>query len=289
MQDRLKRYDINKWANAFIDAIDKIENNKQKFLTKKIIKSIENEICKSYRDSDKRIIFLDYDGTLVGFKGKPEQAIPDDEIIFILDKIAANPKNELVLISGRDRKTFDKWFKNKSYTLITEHGVWIKIPEGEWELIEPMNNDWKDLIKPGIELYVDRTPGSFIEEKTYSLVWHFRKTDPELGARRAIELKDELTSLTSNLNLEIMEGNKVIEIKNSGVNKGRAAIKKIGNSKYDFIIGIGDDWTDEYLFEQLPENAYTIKVGLTNTKARLNVENIEEVRKILKLLSDCEK
>jgi trehalose 6-phosphate synthase/phosphatase len=288
MQDRLKRYDVNKWANDFLDALDQTETNKQKFMSKKITQSIENEICEAYKKAGSRILFLDYDGTLVGFKGKPEQASPDGELIALLDHLAANPKNELVLISGRDKDTFDKWFPGKNYSMITEHGVWTKDKKTDWELIEPMASEWKKNIKPGMQLYVDRTPGSFIEEKTYSLVWHFRKTDPELGARRAIELKDELTSLTANHNLEILEGNKVIEIKNSGVNKGRAALKKIGTKNYGFVMGIGDDWTDEYMFEQLPENAYTIKVGMIQTRAFYNVENYLMVRRLLNLLAGCE-
>jgi trehalose 6-phosphate synthase/phosphatase len=209
------------------------------------------------------------------------------QIDFINHIRELNNNMQIIIASHSPAITFEKWFKNRQYSLITEHGVWIKNIHEDWELIEPMDKSWKETIRPGIELYVDSTPGSFIEEKNYSLVWHFRKTDPELGARRAIELKDELTSFTANHNLEILEGKKVIEIKNSGINKGRAALKKMGKTEYDFVIGIGDDWTDEYMFEQLPEEAYTIKVGMANTKARFNVENNDEVRRILKLMTEC--
>ena len=288
MQDRLKRYNIEKWANDFIDTLEDIISGKEKYLTKKITQSIEADICKSFKKAKKRIIFLDYDGTLVGFKNKPELARPDEELLGIMDKIVENPKNEIVLISGRDKETFDSWFMGKKYTLITEHGVWMKNNNKDWELFEQINSDWKKIIKPGMQLYVDRTPGSFIEEKDYSLVWHFRKTDPELGARRAIELKDELTSFTANHNLEILEGNKVIEIKNSGVNKGRAAMKRIGNTNYEFIIGIGDDWTDEYLFEHLNDKGYTVKVGIGNTKAGYSLESYEDVRRFLIKMGNCD-
>ena len=97
----------------------------------------------------------------------------------------------------------------------------------------------------------------------------------------ANEMKDELTSLIANHNLEILEGNKVIEVKNSGVNKGRAAVHKLGDDNFDFIIGIGDDWTDEYLFEELPDKSITIKVGMKNTLAKFNVESYNDVRKLL--------
>ena len=99
--------------------------------------------------------------------------------------------------------------------------------------------------------------------------------------QRAWELKDELRTLTSNLNLEIMDGDKVLEIKYSGINKGRAALQKIGNEHYDFILAVGDDWTDEFTFEAMPEGAYTIKVGTKTTKADYYIESVELVRELL--------
>lgn len=260
---------------------------KEKYTSKKITPKIQDKLINKYKKANKRIIFLDYDGTLVGFKNKPDAAVPDKEIYQILDKLSENNKNELVLISGRDRNTFDKWFKDKNYSMIVEHGVWMKGPENDWQLIEQMNVDWKESIRPAIEFYVDRTPGTFIEEKNFSLVWHYRKADPELGVIRSNELKDELTSLIANHNLEILEGNKVIEVKNSGINKGRSAIMMMGNENFDFVMGIGDDWTDEYLFEALQNRAETIKVGLKNTKAKYNVESFLNVRELLRKLSEA--
>ena len=286
MQKRLQRYNIDRWASDFLNSLKKVQEDKDKYIAKKMNSSIEKKIRTNYDKAGKRILFLDYDGTLVGFKDKPIDASPDKELYEILDKLAANPKNEVVLISGRDKETFTKWFGKKNYTLIVEHGVWIKTPGENWRLIEQMKIDWKEDIKPIFEFYVDRTPGSFIEEKNYSFVWHYRKADPELGNIRANELKFDLSGLISNHNLEILEGNKVIEIKNSGINKGRAALYKINNTHYDFILGIGDDWTDEYLFQDLPAKAYTIRVGLKNTLAKYNVNTPEDVRNLLSKLSE---
>jgi trehalose 6-phosphate synthase/phosphatase len=285
MQNILKRYNIVKWAQDFIKSLENTCKMRNKYLAKKINEAIENQILKSYKKSDSRILFLDYDGTLVGFKTNPELAAPDKELYKTLDKLARDNRNEIVLISGRDKNTFESWFGMKKYTLIVEHGVWIRKPSHKWRMVEQMNNEWKELIRPSIEFYVDRTPGSFIEEKNYSIAWHYRKADHELGAQRAIELKDQLTSLIGNYNLEILEGNKVIEIKNSGINKGRAALHLIADKEYDFILGIGDDWTDEYLFEELPGNAITIKVGIVNTSATYNVESISYVRDLLKKMT----
>ncbi len=285
MQMRLKRYNIEKWTKDFLGSLTDTMVQRRKYATKKLVTGEELKLLDAYRHAKKRILFLDYDGTLVGFQKKPELATPDEDLYRILDKLAVKKGNEIVLISGRERKAFTEWFGDKKYSLITEHGVWIKSPGSDWKLIEKMNKEWKALIRPVIEFYVDRTPGSFIEEKNYSLVWHFRKCDPDLGNIRAIELKDQLTSLIANKNLEILEGNKVIEVKNSGINKGRAAVHKITGGDYDFIMAIGDDWTDEYLFEELPQSAYTIKVGMANTKARYKVDTFNDVRKLLAKLA----
>ena len=285
MQTRLKRYNIEKWTKDFLSSLTSTAVQRSRYATKKLTTDEELKLLDAYRHAKKRILFLDYDGTLVGFQKKPELATPDEDLYKILDKLALKKGNEIVLISGRDRGAFTEWFGDKKYSLITEHGVWKKSPGSEWKLIEKMNKEWKEFIRPVIEFYVDRTPGSFIEEKNYSLVWHFRKCDPDLGNIRAIELKDELTSLIANNNLEILEGNKVIEVKNSGINKGRAASQRISRDDYEFILGIGDDWTDEYLFEELPLSAYTIKVGMLNTKAKYNVDTFNDVRNLLKKLA----
>jgi trehalose 6-phosphate synthase/phosphatase len=155
-------------------------------------------------------------------------------------------------------------------------------------MIEHIQKDWLEIIRPILQFYVDRTPRSFVETKNYSLVWHYRDTDPDLGIQRSWELKDELKDLVANLNLEIMDGDMVIEIKNSGINKGRAAALKMGEDDYPFILAIGDDWTDEYTFNALPEKAFTIKVGTKTTKAGYYIEGVQDVRKILQALAVLE-
>lgn len=136
-------------------------------------------------------------------------------------------------------------------------------------------------IRPILETFVDRTPGTFIEEKNYSLAWHYRNADPELGEIRANELATVVKELSSNKDLGVLDGNKVLEIKSGAVNKGKAVSKEIFNKDYDFIFAIGDDWTDEYMFEELPASAYTVKVGLQKTAARLYVEDTDHVRQLL--------
>ncbi|MCW3786015.1 bifunctional alpha,alpha-trehalose-phosphate synthase (UDP-forming)/trehalose-phosphatase [Plebeiibacterium sediminum] len=281
MKERIQRYDVFKWANEFVKSLKKAESIQNDFLAKRITKSLAEKLIDKYHDSKKRAIFLDYDGTLAPFKKNPQDAKPDDELHDIIKNLTSNELNTVTIISGRDRYTLEKWFAGHKVNLICEHGVWLKTVNGDWEMLTTVNNNWMPNVRPIMEHFVDRTPGSFIEEKNYSLVWHYRKAEPDQGELRANELKDELNTHLSNHNLEIMEGNKVIEVKSGGINKGVAALKFLNNEPYDYIMAIGDDWTDEFMFRELPEDAITIKVGMKHTKAAYKVESVDAVRSLL--------
>lgn len=287
LQKRLKRYNVERWARDFMKSLADVKKLQQTHLTKKINIERKENIVNDYHKTKNRIFLLDYDGTLSGFKKNPADAKPDQELYSILNKLSVNPQNSVVIISGRDKETLGKWFVgDKNISFIAEHGVWFKNPGEDWSMLEQIDNKWKKSVQPILEFYVDQTPGSFIENKNFSLVWHYRKSDPDLGIQRSWELKDQLMDLISNLNLQIMDGDKVIEIKYSGINKGKAATYKMGDEKFDFILAIGDDWTDEYTFEALPDTAYTIKVGTKITKARLYIESVSDVRELLHQISD---
>lgn len=283
MQNRIRRYNIVRWANDFIDRLLYIKRIQQELRVRKLTDEIRKRLISDYSKSSSRLILLDYDGTLVPFAEKPQKAKPDIELLKLLEALSQKPGNEIVIVSGRSKDTLEEWFGGLNVGLVAEHGAWIK--DGKtWETIEPLRNDWKNEIRPILELYVDRTPGTFIEEKDFSIVWHYRKADPELSSIRARELREALLHLTMNLDLEVLEGDKVIEVKNAGINKGRAALRWISKKKWDFILAIGDDWTDEDVFAVLPESAYSIKVGLRSSKARFNLESVDEIRKLLKEL-----
>jgi trehalose 6-phosphate synthase/phosphatase len=140
---------------------------------------------------------------------------------------------------------------------------------------------------------VDRVPGSFIEEKGFSIAWHYRKADPEQSSVQAKELIDTLVNLTANINVQVMQGNKVVEVRNAGFNKGTAGMQWISKNEYDFILAIGDDFTDEDLFKILPDTAYSIRVGIIQSYARFNLHNYVEVIELLRQMvevnvtSDC--
>jgi len=287
LQKRLKIYNEERWANDFINGLDEVKKLQESNYTRKITNHVITNLVTKYQNSKNRIIFLDYDGTLTGFHKDPQMAMPDDELYSIIKNLTSDKNNTVVIISGRDKETLSKWFDSFSkLSFIAEHGVWNKNPDTEWKMSGQIEKDWMEIIEPVLQNFVDRTPRSFIEYKNYSLVWHYRDSDPDMGQQRSWELKDDLKNYIANLNLEIMDGDKVIEIKNAGINKGKAAIDKIGNTEFDFIIALGDDWTDEYTFNALPETAFTVKVGTKTTAAKYYIKDVQGVRGLLKQLEE---
>jgi trehalose 6-phosphate synthase/phosphatase len=285
MQERLRRYNISRWSKDFLYALTEIKETQKELSARRLSESIIEQLTLDYRKSSKCLFLLDYDGTLVGFKGKPAEAGPDKEILTLLRSLSKNPKNMVVVISGRDKTTLEDWLGNLGAVLVAEHGGWIRRDSKKWQSAQPLEAKWKDTIRPILELYADRTPSSIVEEKNFSLVWHYRRADPELAYLRVQELKSALLNLTENLEIGVFEGKKILEVKSMIVTKGRAAETWIAQKKYDFILAAGDDYTDEEMFGALPEHAYSIKVGFAASKARFNVDSVKEIRLLLKKLT----
>ena len=281
MRRRLQRYDILRWAQDFMDRLMATKHVQTELQGRRLTDTLLEEIVARYVAARTRLILLDYDGTLIPFAPRPEQARPTPRILHTLRNLARPADNCVVLISGRDRHTLSRWFGALPIDLVAEHGVWIREAGQEWQLIEPLRNDWKQQVRPLLELFADRTPGAFVEEKEYSLVWHYRRSPPEIGEARARELKNALMQLIITLNLGVLEGNKVIEVKNAGIHKGRAVLHWLQQHSWDFVLAVGDDRTDEDMFEVLPEDAYSIRVGFGASRARFHVRATEEVHRLL--------
>jgi trehalose 6-phosphate synthase/phosphatase len=285
MQTRLKRYDVVRWANDFIEVLLSLKGEQKRLDAKLLSPQAQAQLIKDFAGAERRLLLLDYDGTLVPFAGLPQMAKPTEEILRILKSLSKDQKTEIILISGRDKDTLQNWFGTLDLRLIAEHGAWIKEKSEDWSMIKPLTNDWKPQLLPILEMYADRLPGSFVEEKEFAIVWHYRRADPELVSIRAKELVDDLVNFTANIDVQILQGSKVVEIRCAGVNKGIAGLHFISKDNFDFILAIGDDWTDEDLFKVLPETAYSLRVGLSQSYARFNLLNHIRVIELLKELT----
>ena len=288
MQERLLNYDIKVWAHDFMDNLSQVKKDQSELRAKEVSSEVKNRIIADYLRGKSRLIFLDYDGTLVPFASTPEAAKPDAELKNLLVSFAEDVSNQVVIISGRNKMALDEFFGDVKIRLVAEHGAWIRGASGKWETTGNYNTDWKKKVGPILERFKRRTPGALVEEKDFSLVWHYRRVDPELSSVRVAELKNTLYFLTANLELDVAEGNKMVEVKNAGINKGHAASKWLSEKKWGFILAVGDDVTDEDLFGALPEFAYSIKVGLAPSKAKFRFESQNDVRSLLKSFRDAE-
>lgn len=283
MRKRLSRYTVQRWADDFMSALNTEPQNMDNNPILRIDLSVSNEILKAYKTAKNRLLLLDYDGTLVEFNEKPNLAIPSPQLLKTIEKLIQQPNTDVVIISGRDQLFLDKWFGKMKLTLVAEHGYFIK--NEKWTEKLNNNKEWIQNLLPIFNSFTDRTPGTFVEEKQNSLVWHYRKTDPELANNRAVELKTVIKSLAPE-SISLMDMDKAIEITNSQFNKGTAVSDIISKKNYDFTLCIGDDVTDENMFINLNEEAYTLKVGKKTTAAKYYIKNPAEVKKLLKLLAD---
>lgn len=281
LQKRLAYYNINWWFNSFIRQLKTVKQRQQHSLTHSLSTGIKNRLLIHYREAKSRLILLDYDGTLVPFKNDPKLAIPSDDLLKLLTKIARDEKNTLAIVSGRTAHFLEHYFGHLPVLLFAEHGLMSKDLNDGWIDKSPNSQDWRKEILPIFQLYVDSTPGSFIEKKEHSLVWQYRKVDRQLSKQRVKELKDDLRNFTVNYDLSFIDGNKVLEVKTAHVNKGSVLQEIEKEGGFDFLLAIGDDQTDEDLFEQLSVNAYSIKVGTGNTKARFRVKDSDQVISLL--------
>jgi trehalose 6-phosphate synthase/phosphatase len=285
MQARLQRYNVHRWASDFVQETLGTFETKRKYETEGLSGVARNLLLKEYRNSKKRLILLDYDGTLVPFVRDHALARPGRKVISLVQKLAGDPSNYLVLVSGRDRQSLEGWFGALPIHVVAEHGFLSRKAGEEWRSMKVISGDWKHRLLPVLHLFADRLPGATVEEKEYSLVWHYRGADPEQGEPFAHELVDNLNALTGNVDVQVMQANKAIEVRMAGINKGTIARELIAENGYDFILAIGDDTTDEDLFAVLPDRAYSIKVGAAHSHAKYNCRDVEEVHRVLSMLT----
>jgi trehalose 6-phosphate synthase/phosphatase len=280
MRQRIKRYDIHAWAKRFMETLINKEQEHHQEPTIKINSTVKETITKAYNSALNRLILLDYDGTLTGFHTNHHKAVPSQQLLNALEKLSKN--NDLAIISGRAPDFLEKHFGNLSIDLIAEHGHIRKLKgETPWAEQNHSNDEWVAHLLPVMQQFADNTPGTFVEVKRNALVWHYRKTDPELGIVKSEELKTILASMVSN-EVHLMSGDKIVEVVSSSVNKGTAALERYHHSDYDFVLVAGDDVTDEDMFTYLPsKNTFSIKVGNKATSANYRIADSNQMVDLL--------
>jgi trehalose 6-phosphate synthase/phosphatase len=279
LRDRLRRYDVVRWAGDFLEALDEDRSR----LDRRMLSTATRErIVREFRSADRRLLLLDYDGTLVPLEPTPEKAAPGPGLLALLGRLAG--LGDVAIVSGRPRATLDAWLGRLDVALVAEHGAWVRERGGNWAATGALFDDWKPGVRDLMERYVDRLPGARVEEKEFALAWHYRLGEPDLAALRAQELSDHLIDLTETSELRVIQGHKVVEVRPAGTSKGTACQVFLSRG-YGFVLGVGDDATDEDLFRVLPPSAYSIRVGLTQSYARFNVADQAEAFGLIESLA----
>jgi len=289
MQSKIKRYDVAEWAGDFLKQLDQVYQMQAKKVASLPPLLDKPQLGNNFLNAKKRLILLDYDGTLTPLVPLPEMAVPDEKLLQLLATLSRNAKNTIFIISGRDSATLENWLGKLDIGLIAEHGAWIKTVNGSWTANSILKTDWKKPVKQLLEHFTESCWGTFIENKTFSLAWHYRNADIEEANLQMDLLVKKLKVFTETMDIDIIQGNKVIEVKNRGINKGQAVSQLINDTKFDFILACGDDTTDEDMFHSLiaEEYAMTIKVGKVVSRAKYRVVNVKEILQILEGLTSA--
>ncbi|QHS56009.1 bifunctional alpha,alpha-trehalose-phosphate synthase (UDP-forming)/trehalose-phosphatase [Mucilaginibacter sp. 14171R-50] len=287
MQERIGSYDVNTWAADFFEQLAKVKTLQEKYAVQLLDTFSRARLLNDYAAAKQRLILLDYDGTLVPFASEPHLAQPTPELLSVLEELGRDERNDVYIISGRDGTTLTKWLGHLPVGLIAEHGAKTKLKNAEWtnKTTVPENNYLLGVEKL-MTTYVNKCPHSFIEHKEFSLAWHYRKAEPFQAKIRADELYKELVNYTGPLPLDVLNGHKVIEVRNRMINKGMAVLEILKTKNYDHILCLGDDQTDEDMFKILTtvKAACTIKVGDTPSFAHYNIYSPYQVQSLLQTM-----
>ncbi|XP_062073565.1 alpha,alpha-trehalose-phosphate synthase [UDP-forming] 5 [Humulus lupulus] len=253
-------------------------------------------IVSAYKRTKNRAILLDYDGALM--MSSSISATPHTEAVGILDSLCRDPKNIVFLVSGKDRNTLVEWFSScEKLGIAAEHGYFLRTNDDEeWDTCVSIPDfDWKHIAEPVMQLYAETTDGSSIEAKESALVWNYQHADPDFGSCQAKELLDHLESVLANEPVSVKSGPHIVEVKPQGVNKGLIAERLLSTMKQksmlpDFVLCIGDDRSDEDMFEVIMSakdslspvaEVFACTVGQKPSKAKYYLEDTTEILRML--------
>jgi trehalose 6-phosphate synthase/phosphatase len=282
LRTRVQIFDVHRWVASFLEQLADVGLGAPSG-PEIGAAALHRALACRLAETEELLLLLDYDGTLVPFTPTPELARPDRELLSLLRALGGRPETQVHVVSGRPQQTLEDWLGDLPIWLHAEHGfVSRDRATGQWVPAAELGAPWREPVLAMLREITQRTPGSLVEIKAAALAWHYRMADPETGARRSNELRLHLNQLLSNQPVEILAGNRVIEIRPYGVHKGRI-VPPLSPERQaaTTILAVGDDRTDEDLFGALPPEAITVKVGPGTTKARFRVDGVGAVRRLL--------
>ena len=286
MRHRIQRDDLRHWVGQCLGAIGEAARTRRPH---KLDGGVHVRLLNEFDSAARRELFLDYDGTLREFTTHPADAHPTAEVLELLTELARVPRLDVWVVSGRQPALLESWLGATGVGLIGEHGAFIRWPEES--SFRPLRRDtsleWRPTVQAILESFTNHVPGSLVEEKPLGMAWHYRASRPGLAAWQARELIEHLGEVLTGQGLEVLHGDKVVEVRPAGLSKGCAVQTLLGPpGTGDFTLAIGDDTTDESTFELLRGRAWTLLVGNRESAAQHRVDSPSEVRALLQELLD---
>ncbi|KAL8532639.1 hypothetical protein ACS0TY_009012 [Phlomoides rotata] len=311
----ISSHDVAYWASSFMQDLEracKDQCNKRCWsfglglgfrvvsLSPNFSKLSIDEILPAYTRTSRRAIFLDYDGTIVSEFSTIKS--PSSEVVNLLDSICNDPSNTVFIVSGRGRDSLSDWLAPcEKLGIAAEHGYFIRWNKNcEWESLA-YDLNWKGIVEPIMKQYEEATDGSSMEIKDSALVWHHQDADPDFGSCQAKELISHLESVLANEPALVQRGQYIVEVKPHGVTKGSVVAKVVSmmvneGTPPDFVMCIGDDRSDEDMFEMvasvvstlsLPSSPETFActVGQKPSNAKYYLNESGDVVKLLQCLA----
>jgi trehalose 6-phosphate synthase/phosphatase len=287
------------------------------------------QVTKDFRLARNRLILLDWGGTLVAENdvndklqayafaiGQANRSGPSEELKIILESLCGDPRNIVYVVSGKKAKGVSDFFGGvKGLGLAAEHGSYYRYPSetrlelrsarNQWKtMIQLESLHWKDAARVVMDMYVQRTQGTYIEEKSSAIIWQFRDADPEFGFLQSKELEEHLNEVLSGEPVDVMRGGGIsdgyIEVRAHGVSKGYflehlLTVLQSKGISVDFVMAVGDDASDEPMFEQINtirqssakekiKYLYSVAVGKKPTAADAYVNDTSSVMELLSCL-----
>ncbi len=283
MRERIKQHDAQHWAASFIDELARISQTTEVAPDASDFSAASGKLKRLLATGEKVGFFFDYDGTLREIERDAAAATPGDELLRLLESLTARPGVDVTIISGRSADDLQRLFGDRPFGLIAEHGATERLPGGrEWQTLDGQASyNWKEQVRPILRLTEDATPGSFVEEKRTSLVWHYRAADPEFGTWKANQLVEELGAVTASDPVRVRHGKKIVEVVSTQVSKGIAVAKILAEKPYQAVVMAGDDLTDESMFALENAGLVSIKIGEGATQARYRLPDPAALKRFL--------
>lgn len=298
MQDHVATNTVQYWASNFMNSLQKPLPGTRR-LTWTLTHQHRHDIIEAFGRARFPVMFLDYDGVLAPHIINPLKAAPSRNMTNVLETLSRLDRLHLAVVSGRDQEELTNWLGALPISLVAEHGAMMRswphptsakaLVKPGWKRLTRVSPAWQEDLQPILEKYAANTPGARVEVKNFSLVWHYRNASPYYAQKHLVILRRILRPLVKAYNLGLYNGDKILEIKPLDINKGTAVTELLGliskDEAPDFILCIGDDYTDEDMFAALPLSAYTIKVGRGLSDARYRVRSADQVYNLLKRLA----